>query len=90
MAQVAHVDVGTTPVNLTTGLAAGCYLAQPRDQLEEVGVLYATGATAPSDLDDWFSARAGEFFTFTVTATDPVPTWCRAVLGSVAVALARR
>lgn len=90
MAQVAHVDVGSTPVDLTDGLTAGCYLAQPRGGSGEVGVLYATAGVAPSDDDDWFNARAGAFFTFTVAATDPTPTWCKAVAGSVPVALAKR
>ena len=89
MAQVAHVDVGDTPVDLTDGLAAGCYVAQVGAALAVIGdaaLLYATAETAPSDDDDYYRAGFREFFSFTV-ADDVPPTWAKAP-AAMAVALA--
>lgn len=91
MAQVPHVDVGGTPVDLTDGLDPGCYIAQPRRFPSEVGVEYATAETAPAEDDDWFYCHGGQAFTFTVAESLP-PTWARALwpsAGDVAIAMAR-
>ena len=85
MAQLAHVDVGATPVDLTDGLAAGCYVAQAGGDPPAAGVLYATASSAPSDTEDFFAARAGEYFTFTVGGT---PTWAVSDTPGLVVALA--
>ena len=76
MAQLSHVTVGDTPLDITAGLAAGCYVAQSRGQTDAVGVLYATAATPPVADNDYFRARGDTFFTFTVGPDDP-PTWCK-------------
>lgn len=88
MPQIAHVDVGATPVELTAGLAAGCYVAQAGGDPPGRGVLFATAANVPSDTEDFFAARAGEYFTFAAGGT---PTWAKSdVPGlTVTVALAR-
>ena len=89
MAQLAHISVGDTPVDLTGGLAAGCYVAQVRDFGDTV-LLYATVDTPPADDADYFLAAGRSYFTF--TASDGVaPTWAKAAVdGHVAtVALAR-
>ena len=89
MAQLAHIEVGDTPVDLTTGLAAGCYVAQARDFGDTV-LLYATATTAPTDPGDYFLAEGRSYFTFTVS--DAVaPTWAKAAVDGqmVTVALAR-
>jgi len=60
--------------------------ALPQDT---VGVLYASGASAPSEDADYFHARTGTFFSFMVgDGADPV--WCKSVFtgASVTVALA--
>ena len=89
MAQAAHIEVGETPVDLTAGLTAGCYVAQVRDFGDTV-LLYATAETAPADDADYFLAAGRSYFTF-VAGLDVAPTWARsAVSGQVAtVALAR-
>lgn len=69
-----HVDIGPRPVNIGSGLRSGRYLAQVRDA-DPGEVLYATAAQAPADLDDWFSARPGEYFTFSASAARPC--WAR-------------
>lgn len=75
MAQVAHADIGSTPVDLTDGLEPGSYLAQ----VPYGGVIrYATGEQPPG-ADDWFDARSGDYFAFTV-GPGCAPTW--ALLGS--------
>ena len=85
MAQVAHVDVGATPVDLTSGLAAGCYVAQAGGDTPGAGVLYATATAAPTDSADYFNARAGDYFTFTSGGT---PTWAVSDIPGVAVVVA--
>lgn len=90
MANIAHVNVGTTPVDLTEGLTGTNYLAQPRRFPGEYGVLYAIAATAPAHLDDWFYADGGEWFRF---ARRGLPVWARkhpddGTTRTVAVALA--
>ena len=92
MPQLAHVDVGDTPVDLTDGLAAGCYLAQARGGWGALALLYATAAQPPADDDDWFRARGDTFFAFSVSTASGLPTWAKnAVAGTAptAVALAR-
>ena len=91
MAQIAHVEVGDTPVDLSDGLAAGCYVGQARGAIDSLAVLYATAAAAPANDDDWFRARGDTFFTFTV-GSGVGPTWCKVAVagdtGSVSLALA--
>ena len=89
MAQLAHISVGDTPVDLTDGLAAGCYVAQARDFGDTV-LLYATATAAPTDDDDYFLAAGLGYFTFNVAAGEE-PTWARAAVAGqmVTVALAR-
>ena len=93
MAQLAHIEVGDVPVDLTDGLAAGTYVAQVRGQAHDVGVLYCTTSPAPTDDDDYFHATGGEFFSFTADL-DVGPTWCKrfavsgAFAGSTSVAVA--
>ena len=89
MAQLAHISVGGTLVGLTTGLAAGCYVAQVRDFGETV-LLYATADIPPADDEDYYIAAGRSFFTF--RAGDGVPpTWAKAAVDGqvVTVALAR-
>ena len=69
-----HVDVGPAPVDIGTGLRSGRYIAQVRDA-DPGEILYATAAQAPADLDDWFSAQPGEYFTFSASAA--CPCWVR-------------
>ena len=93
MAQLAHIEVGSTPVDLTSGLADGCYLAQIAEGLADLGdqpVLYATAETAPTDIDDYFRAGRSDFFTFNVAADLPA-TWARTPFAGLtaSVALAR-
>lgn len=92
MPQVAHVDVGSTPVDLSDGLTAGLYVAQPVASYAEMGdraVLYATAEEAPSD-DDYFRAGHRDFFTFRAGAGCE-PTWAKTSADhlTVPVALAR-
>ena len=88
MAQLPHLQVGDVPIDITAGLTDGCYVAQPRGDLGALGVLYATALSAPADLDDWFSARAGSYFSFQV-ADGGTPTWVvTATPGTVVVAVA--
>ena len=78
MAQLPHLSITTTPSDITIGLTAGCYVAQVRTgSLDGFGVLYATGVSAPTDLNDFFSCLSGRFFTFEA----PGPVWCRASVG---------
>lgn len=91
MAQLSHVDVGDAPVDLSAGLPAGRYIAQPVAGLAEMGdqaVLYATAAAAPGDDGDWFRAGHGERFWFVVTATGP-PTWAKTSMDGMTVPVAR-
>ena len=87
MAQLAHVEVGDTAIDLTAGLADGLYIAQVRDQPGAVGVLYASRVTAPSVDVDYFAARAGEFFTFIVGTAEPT-TWAKSALSGSSFTLA--
>ena len=86
MAQVAHVDVGTEAVELSDGLSAGCYIAQPR-QYGDALILCATADTAPTDDDDYFVCDGRAFFRFSVASSLP-PTWAKARVGTIPVALA--
>ena len=83
--QLAHIEIGDTPVDLTTGLEAGVYVAQPRGP-DDLGVLYCTRSVAPTSDDDYFRARGDTFFSFTVDLDNP-PTWCKqgAVSGTATV-----
>ena len=91
--QLAHIEIGDTPVNIADGLAVGVYVAQVRGVARDIGVLYCTRSVAPTSDDDYFSARGDEFFSFTVDL-DVGPTWCKrvavsgAVAGTTAVAVA--
>ena len=68
-----HIDVGPAPVDLTTGLADGTqYLVQVRE-IDGAPLLYATAEAAPADLDDWFEAVQGGFFTI----CGGTSTWAR-------------
>ena len=86
MAQETHIEVGDTPVDLTVGLDAGCYLAQVRS-VGDVGVLYATVPMAPADDDDYFLAPGSTFFTFTV-GIDVAPTWAKRSVAGVPMVVA--
>lgn len=93
MPQVAHVDVGSTPVDLSDGLTAGLYVAQPAASYAEIGdqsVLYATAEEAPSDDADYFRAGHRDFFTLRAGA-GCLPTWAKTSMDdlTVPVALAR-
>lgn len=91
MAQLAHVDVGDAPVDLSDGLAAGRYIAQPVATLAEMGdqaVLYATAVVAPGDDGDWFRAGYGERFWFVVADGQP-PTWAKTSMTGMVVPVAR-
>ena len=90
MPQLAHVDVGDTPVDLTDGLADGCYIAQVASRLAVMGdeaLLYATAEAAPTDVDDWFRAGYRAFFTFNV-GDDTPPTWARTSAAGLVVPVA--
>lgn len=78
MAQLAHVDITETPVDLSDGLKAGCYIAQVRRQANSIGVLYATAETAPASTDDYFVASGEAWFRFTA-GRSLLPVWCRTV-----------
>lgn len=90
MGQIAHVDVGDSPTDITAGLADGCYVAQVVAGLAGIGdqaVLYATREMAPSDDADYFRAAFGEFFTFTVGDGQP-PTWVKTSMAGLVVPVA--
>ena len=76
MTQKAHFTATITVADITSGITAGCYLAQvSRDRrVADVHVLYATAATAPVDDDDYFEAQPGEAFTFR-SGSGAMPTW---------------
>ncbi len=76
MSQLAHIEATETPVDITDGLGDGRYIAMVTSKMQGRGVLYATAATAPTDLDDWFSAERGDSFVFCV-GDDIDPTWVR-------------
>ena len=86
MAQETHIEVGDTPVDLTVGLDAGCYLAQVRS-VGDVGVLYATVPMAPAADADYFLAPGSTFFTFTAGG-GVAPTWAKSSLAGYAMAVA--
>ena len=88
--QVAHVEVGDTPVDLTDGLDPGRYVAQPVANLAEIGdaaVLYATAATAPTEDGDYFRAGYGQQFWFAVGPAWP-PTWAKTSAAGLVVPVA--
>ena len=90
MPQLAHVDVGDTPVDLTDGLAAGCYIGQVASRSAVMGdeaLLYATAETAPADSADWFRASVREFFMFTVGDDTPT-TWAKSSAAGLVVPVA--
>ena len=101
MTQQPGITATAVPMDITDGLAAGCFLAQVHgDRVDGtlVAVLYATRETAPdvSDPKAWFRAAAGESFMFRVgdgilptwVVVDPVLLWA-APGSAVDVALAR-
>ena len=74
MAQVPHVDVSSTPTDITVGLEDGCYIGQcVGGPLNSIGISYATADVAP-DAADYFTCFGGYFFSFTVGDDEP-PTW---------------
>ena len=79
--QLAHIEIGDTATDITSGLDAGVYVAQCRGQQNDIGILYATVSPAPTDDDDYFRAVGDSFFSFTVDL-DVGPTWCKQVPGS--------
>ena len=82
MAQLGHVTAGDQPVDLTIGLADGCYVAQSTVGFDGVGLLYASAESAPADDADYFQTRGVGFFVFTV-GDDAPPTWVKSpVAGS--------
>ena len=74
MSQIAHIDIGAEPVDIAAGLPAGRYVGQVRTETLGPNVLYATADAAPADLDAYFAAGRGDFFTFCVPGP---PTWAR-------------
>ena len=85
--QLAHIEIGDTATDLTLRLGNGCYLCQVSSSPDDVGVLYASAATAPSDDADYFGARGHEFFTFNVGPGEP-KTWCKSGLAASSFTLA--
>ena len=90
MPQLAHVDVGDTPIDLADGLDPGCYIGQVASRPAVMGdeaLLYATAEVAPTDSEDWFRASVRDFFTFTVG--DDVPaTWAKSSAAGLVVPVA--
>ena len=86
MAQLAHVDVGDVPVDLTAGLEPGCYVGQPRNY-GDLGVLFATVPLAPASDDDYFLAPGRTFFTFTA-GSGVAPTWAKTAAPGVVIGVA--
>lgn len=81
MAQLPHFRATAQAADITSGLAAGCYLAQVAggpDLASHVAhpIIYATAATPPADLNDWFRAAGSAAFTF-VAGNGATPTWVR-------------
>ena len=86
MAQLAHVTVGDTATDITSGLADGCYVAQAAGSGMATVVLYASGTAAPTDDLDFFSLKGGAFFVFTVGGDAPA-TWAKSAFADLAVTL---
>ncbi len=76
MAQLDPITVGDVPVDLTAGLAPGCFIGQARSP-GDVGILVATSLTAPTDDSFYFNIRGKRFFRFDVLAEGHVPTWAK-------------
>ncbi len=74
MTQGAHFTASATPADITAGLAAGCYIAQPRGVAGTPGVIYATAPAAPADTDDYYQCGIEEAFRFTAGSDEP-PVW---------------
>ena len=71
MAQLPHLSIsGTDPVDITATLPAGRYIAQVEGDAPYIGVRYATGASAPTDLADYFRATGREAFRFEAGCAD--------------------
>ena len=85
--QLPHLVVGDTPTDLGAGLAAGSYLAQVLEYGDR-GMLIATGAEAPTDLDDWFII-AGRAFVRFEAGCGAAPTWARSAVAGSSVTVAR-
>ena len=81
------VDLTANPINITTGLAAGVYVAQVRGAGQGTAAIYATGEAAPDDEGAFFQAAAGESFVFRVGA-GRAPTWARTAPGALSASLA--
>lgn len=76
MTQRMGFDADADARDITAGLPAGKYLAQPTSG-SVAGVFYATAVTAPSDDEDYFVCQEFKFFEFTVD-TDTPATWVKA------------
>ena len=89
MAQLVHLEVADTATDISAGLTSGaCFVCQSRNDPPAPGVLFASAVTAPSNDLDYFTARGGEYFSFTAGS---VPVWCKSAIPGVAgtVSLAR-
>ena len=76
MGVIPHFIAGADPADISAGLEAGEYMAQPSGPFSGVGVLYATAAAAPAEDQDYFRCRSGDVFLFYVGAAAG-PTWCK-------------
>ena len=72
-----HIDLPDTgaAVNVADGLAAGQYQFQAIETRDAKPIYYAFVATAPTDIDDYFSAEPGELVSFRMP--DDAGVWCR-------------
>ena len=80
MAQLSHFEATETAADITSGLADGRYLAQPRGERGGVGVLYASSPLPPATDLDFFQCRTSDSFIF-YAGTDAGPTWCKSAAG---------
>ena len=85
MAQLPHLEVGDTPTDITDGLEPGCYVAQVSGSPAALGVLYASGPTAPDVDADYFHCRGNGYFTFTVADG---PTWAKSSVAGIVFTVA--
>ena len=83
MPQLAHIEVGDTPTDVTDGLDDGTYIAQAVGSDVAVVALYASGTAAPTDDLDYFSLKGGAFFVFTVGGDAPA-TWAKSATPDLA------
>ena len=86
MAQLDPITVGDVPVDLTAGLAPGCFIGQAK-MFGDVGILVATSPTAPTSDESWFNIRGNRFFRFEVLAENHVPTWAKTKVPGVQISV---